>query len=237
LKIIITIATGLKCKIFYYLLAMKSICLLLVVFVSTFMSSTAQAANSYSKFLFQDTASPIVLPVHWLDFTAVQKEKSVFLKWSTLHEQGIMRFKIERSNKGNEFREIGTAIANGNSSTFLEYQFEDLQPIPGISYYRVTCEDENGFRTMSLIRKINYQGRLAHPLELRNIYVTGKTIHLTPVFFQHQQSWIYIYSQTGKLALKAMVNTHTSQVQASNLKEGIYFLSTGFETSPIILRD
>jgi hypothetical protein len=109
-------------------------------------------------------------------------------------------------------------MANGNSSKLQEYQFEDLQPQPGISYYRVNCEDENNFQTNSLIRKINYHGRPALPLELHNIYVTGKTIHLTPVFFQHQQSWIYIYSQTGKLALKAMVSAHTKQVQASNLR-------------------
>src|SRR6478609_3420317 len=110
---------------------MKVNCLLLIVLLNAIKSSPTQAACSNSNSLFKDTTSPMILPVHCLDFTAIQKEKSVFLKWSTLHEDGIKRFTIERSDDGNDFHEIGSTMANGNSSKLQEYQFEDLQPQPG----------------------------------------------------------------------------------------------------------
>ena len=161
---------------------MKALCPVLLFFACTLITR-ADAMDIANTAITKDTTGPILLPVRWLHFTAAQNEKSVILKWSTLHEQGIKRFTIERSTRGNDFRELGYMTANGNSSTYLEYQYEDLKPIPGNCYYRVTCEDENGFQTISLIRKINYnKGKPAVPFELRNVYVSGKTIHLTPVF-------------------------------------------------------
>jgi hypothetical protein len=186
----------------------------------------------------EDTSRPIILPAHWLDFTAAQEETSVLLKWSTLDEQGIKRFIIERSTAGNDFLEIGTAAAIGNSSKLQNYEFEDVEPITGNSYYRVSCEDENGFMTITLIRKVNFKNRKSTPpVELKNIYVTGKTIHLTPVFHSDDQSIVYLFTRAGRLALTSIVNKYTNTIETSALKGGIYFLSTGYTTSAVIIGD
>jgi hypothetical protein len=214
---------------------MKAIRPVLLVYLCV-LTNLASGMDKINRNTTEDTTGLIALPVRWLDFKVIQHENSVILKWSTLHEQGIKTFTIERSDMGNDFRRIGSVIATGNSSSYFEYQYEDLEPIPGHSYYRITCEDENGFRTISLIRKVHYNHiKRPAPLELRNIYVNGKTIHFSPVFNREHQSRLYIYTRAGRLALTAIVNNHTTQVQATSLKEGIYYLSTGYDAQSIIV--
>jgi hypothetical protein len=210
----------------------------LVLVIICIHANCAYGLDRSNMLITADTTRPIILPVHWLGFSAAREESSVLLKWSTLDEQGIKRFIIERSTVGNEFLEIGSVAANGNSSQLQQYKFEDLEPIPGISYYRVRCEDENGFMAMSLIRKVSIKKqRLTPPIELRNIYVTGKTIHLTPVFHSNDQSIVYLYTRAGRLALTSIVSKYTTRIEASALKGGIYFLSTGHTTNAVIIGD
>jgi hypothetical protein len=214
---------------------MKVIGLVMLVVTSTVFHSV-HGMDRLKRFSTTDTTAPVLLPVHWLNFYAIQKERSIILEWSTLHEQGIKQFIIERSIVGNDFVEVGRVAANGNSSTFMQYKYEDLQPVTGNSYYRVTCEDENGFNTISLIRKVNFKtGGSAAPLELRNIYVNRKTIHLTPIFHIGEKSTVYLFTRAGRLALTAAINSQTTKIEASALKGGIYFLSTGYTTSPVII--
>ena len=181
-----------------------------------------------------DTTGLTTLPVRWLEFSLIQNEHSVSLKWSTLHEQGIKIFRIERSDKGNDFRQIGSVVANGNSSKIQEYYFEDTEPLPGHSYYRISCEDENGFKTISIIRKVHYT-KSKHPIELRNVYVNRKAIHFSPVLNHRNQPRLFIYSRTGRLAFSTTVNSYTTQVDLSSLQAGIYYLSTGYQVWPVIL--
>jgi hypothetical protein len=212
--------------------AIRPVLLVCLCALTNFASAMGNLPTNSPK----DTTGLVTLPVRWLNFNITQHENSVLLKWSTLHEQGLKTFTIERSEKGNDFRAVGSVSASGNSSIYLEYQFEDLEPAPGHSFYRITCEDENGFRTVSLIRRVHYNIlRQTVPLELRNIYVNGKTIHFSPIFNRQQQSRLYIYTRAGRLALTAPVNNHTTQLHATSLKEGIYFLSTGYETRAIIV--
>ena len=214
---------------------MKAIRPVLVIFLCA-VTNLAFALDNGQMTITGDTAGLTTLPVRWLDFNVTQYENAVFLKWSTLHEQGIKTFTIERSERGNEFRPLGSVIANGNSSTYQEYSYQDHDPLPGRSFYRITCEDENGFRTISLIRKVQIKnGKRSAPLELRNVYVSGKTIHFSPVFYRQDQSRLYIYTRAGRLALTAIVNTHSTQLEVSGLKEGIYYLSTGYDTRSIVV--
>jgi hypothetical protein len=225
-----------KCNILKQnLSSMKAIRPVLVVFLFA-LTNLASAMQNIHRLTTEDTTGLITLPVRWLDFNVTQHENSVLLKWSTLHEQGIKSFAVERSDTGNDFKVLGSVIANGNSSTYQEYQFEDPQPLPGHSYYRITSEDENGFRTISLIRKVHYNNHAhSNPLELRNVFVSGKTIHFSPVINTQKQSRLYIYTHAGRLALTTIVNNHTTQVQASSLKGGIYFLSTGYQAKSIVV--
>lgn len=63
---------------------------------------------------------------------------------------------MERSTDAVNFVQIGSVKAAGNSSTKLMYNFEDIEPLSGISYYRLRCEDIDGSVTYSGIISLNY---------------------------------------------------------------------------------
>ncbi len=71
------------------------------------------------------------------------------LQWTSSSEFNVDKYVIERSENGNNYMDIGTIEAHGLSLEALTYQFEDLQPISGMAYYRVRLVRENGTNTTS----------------------------------------------------------------------------------------
>jgi len=91
----------------------------------------------------------IVLPIELVDLNADAEEKEVVVSWTTLSETGNDYFTVERSYDGREYIAIGTVRGAGNSSTSLNYSFEDKEVRPGSIYYRLKQTDWNGSTTTS----------------------------------------------------------------------------------------
>lgn len=93
----------------------------------------------------------IALPVTLSYFNGRMTEAGALMSWQTASETNNARFSIERSRDVISFEVIGnvTSLApQGNSGTSLTYSFTDIQPLPGINYYRLTQTDYNGTRTL-----------------------------------------------------------------------------------------
>lgn len=84
------------------------------------------------------------LPVGLMNFRIQNSAHASNLYWETASEQNSNYFTIERSQEGMTFESIGTVNAKGNSDQQQFYQFTDLQPLSGISYYRLKMVDLNG---------------------------------------------------------------------------------------------
>jgi hypothetical protein len=87
------------------------------------------------------------LPVSLLNFSAMQRESAVQVKWETASELNNKFFTLERSGDATGYQEIGTIgskALNGSSSNQLEYEYTDMNPIEGINYYRLKQTDING---------------------------------------------------------------------------------------------
>ncbi|WP_207420279.1 T9SS type A sorting domain-containing protein [Desertivirga brevis] len=69
---------------------------------------------------------------------------AVRLDWRVLTSSDSHSFLIERSRDLKEFEEVGRIFSNNRIGTF---SFEDLSPIDGISYYRLSEIDVNGVVT------------------------------------------------------------------------------------------
>ncbi|AEA45583.1 T9SS type A sorting domain-containing protein [Fluviicola taffensis] len=91
------------------------------------------------------------LPVQLINLRALSKETSVELFWETESEKNSNHFNIERSENGSEFETIEIIQAAGNSSKVLSYQFNDLMPLTGTSYYRLKMVDLDGSNRYSSI--------------------------------------------------------------------------------------
>lgn len=108
------------------------------------------------------------LPIELLVFSAVAKEKTIDLKWSTATEVNNDYFTIERSADGVEFTEIAIVDGSGNSSTTLHYATADDAPFNGINYYRLKQTDYDG--------KTSYSGIVSAAIQLAGI----QTIYPNP---------------------------------------------------------
>ena len=89
------------------------------------------------------------LPVDMMSFTAVKKNGTVVLDWSTASEKNNNKFVIERSTDGINWVSIGEVMAIGNTNSISNYTFTDVDPLDGTSYYHLHQIDINGSATVS----------------------------------------------------------------------------------------
>lgn len=84
------------------------------------------------------------LPVELIYFSVKQSSGSVSLEWSTASELNNDYFTIERSRDGVRFDVISTVQGNGTANSTNTYQYTDINPPLGLSYYRLSQTDYDG---------------------------------------------------------------------------------------------
>lgn len=113
---------------------------------------TQSGFTSFSPFTITSGAGPV--PLQLLSFAALNKTNSVLLQWKTENEINTASFAVERSENGIHFNSIGTKQSL-NTPGVHTYQLEDMQPLPGISYYRLKQTDIGGAFVYSYIVAVN----------------------------------------------------------------------------------
>jgi endonuclease/exonuclease/phosphatase family metal-dependent hydrolase len=93
-----------------------------------------------ARFTFANSA----MPVTWLKFWGLKKNKTIELNWETASEQQNYMFEVEKSSNAKSFERIGSLKGNGTSTQNNQYQFTDEQPFRDISYYRIKQIDFDG---------------------------------------------------------------------------------------------
>ena len=94
-----------------------------------------------------DVNSP--LPVKLVSFTAKLADGVSKLKWTTASEINSTHFEVERGIDGYNFTQIGKVKASGNTSTRVDYKFDDAKVGEiinngDIAYYRLKFVNMNG---------------------------------------------------------------------------------------------
>ncbi len=114
---------------------------------SGFITSSGSPSpfTSFSDFSFGNGPGGVnPLPISLVEFTAQVKDQKVLLKWITETEINNAYFTIERSQDLSQWQEIAHQIGAGNSNKVIHYQDLDLNPLSGISYYRLKQTDFDG---------------------------------------------------------------------------------------------
>lgn len=107
----------------------------------------ADRANVHQVILQGDPALRILvtegaLPVSLVSFDAKEAgSEKVNVTWVTASERNNSHFVVERSYNAKKFEEIGTVEGKGDSEVATSYQFTDVNPIAGTSYYRLKQVD------------------------------------------------------------------------------------------------
>ncbi|HYV55283.1 MAG TPA: hypothetical protein VE933_11925, partial [Chitinophagaceae bacterium] len=87
---------------------------------------------------------PSPLPVVLISFMVKKSRHTVLCDWETASELNSSYFIVERSPDGIDYSTAGSVKGAGNSTIHRSYHFEDVNPLPDGSYYRLKQVDVDG---------------------------------------------------------------------------------------------
>ncbi|MVM39338.1 T9SS type A sorting domain-containing protein [Spirosoma sp. HMF3257] len=90
------------------------------------------------------TVTSAPLPITLLSFTAQPEGDRVQLAWTTTSEYNADHFLVEHSRDLDEYTTVGEVAAKGTTDTRQYYGLTDLNPQPGVNYYRLKQIDRDG---------------------------------------------------------------------------------------------
>jgi hypothetical protein len=160
------------------------------------------------------------LPVNLLSFSATLNDKNVNLNWFTANEVNAASFDIQRSVNGKDFKSFATVEAKNGTAT-NNYSFVDVNPVAGVSYYRLKMNDKDGSFKYSAI-------------EIVKTKTIGVSVYPNPVrssiTVQHEVAAkgavIAVMDMSGKQASSVMVQVGAVQttINAAQLAPGSYMV-------------
>jgi hypothetical protein len=163
----------------------------------------------------------IVLPVKLNSFEVKMADKNVLLSWTTAQEFNSSHFIIERSADGSIWNSITTVKAAGNSNTPVAYTAYDINPLPGVNYYRIKQVDNNGNYEYSFIKWIIHNGRY-------QLVIAPNPAHdLIKITFSKKttgQVIIQLINIEGKLFYEGKTTIPSIKIDAARFPKGIYFI-------------
>jgi predicted phage tail protein len=116
--------------------------------------SRAQAGyTSFSPFTVT-SGTTVLIPLRFIEFTAVPNGKDVLLKWITEAEQNTSHFDVEFSTDGAGFTAIGK-VNSANTGGEHRYEFTHQSPPGNTLYYRIRQVDLDGRYQYSKVIRVN----------------------------------------------------------------------------------
>ena len=181
-------------------------------------SQAGSGGGSTDDGIIQNTGGP--LPVELLNFDAqLFNNDYVRLDWSTASEINSSHFNIERSADGIEWKTIGKVLSAGNSSNMIYYEYVDLNPLAGYSYYRLKQVDLDEKFKYSSIRHIDIDG-----VQDVDIY-PNPTNGIFNIVMNNPTSGYQIFNSIGQevsSSIEATQSQNLIQLDMSNMAAGIY---------------
>jgi len=166
------------------------------------------------------------LPVTWLYFTGVTKQKNNILSWATANEKNTREFKVERSFDGSSFSTVGTVAASGNATATHNYQFTDYnidKLKAGVMYYKLKQVDtDNHFKYSSVIRLTYQETGSRKSIVYPN--PTPGTVHITIGDRKLLGSQAILVDQNGRVLLSQKIVSETQAINLGNFPNGIYYI-------------
>ena len=168
-------------------------------------------------------------PIELIHFSAKAHNNAVEINWATATEENNDFFTIERSQDGHFWEAISLIPGAGNSNEIRSYETHDVNPLPGVSYYRLKQTDYNGQFTYSKVVSINNE--MAHFTDI-NIYPNPSTGRIFVEAGNVQLNEIEIYNSMGQNVSSqvqiARIGDAEFSIDLSALPAGYYIVSTPY---------
>lgn len=176
-------------------------------------------------FIQQDVA-----PTRFVQFSAVESNDKVQLKWTTENESSVDNYEVERSEDGQTFNTIAKVSKAGSSNGNNTYYYEDN--LSGVAssevFYRIKQYDhDRSFyytRVISVKRSINNAAIRLYPNPVQDV------LNMSLVNSGSSQVKVSIINSTGTLVRSEAAslsngNNYLTITGMDRLPSGIYYLS------------
>ncbi|RYE19242.1 MAG: hypothetical protein EOP51_20315 [Sphingobacteriales bacterium] len=171
-----------------------------------------------------------VLPLRWQSFTAQPAGNNVLLKWSTAMEQNTASFVVEHHSGNQQWKQIASLPAAGNSSQPTAYQFIHTAANNGDNYYRIQQLDKDAAFSYSNTVRLQMQKQASQLQLVNNLVDKG----LLQINVQSPQ-YISIYDMQGRQLQRHHVAAGLQSIDISKLAAGRYTLAGAAERIAFIV--
>lgn len=187
---------------------------------------TSGIQTPYGPYTLASTVGNVnPLPIELINFTANYNGKDVDLKWTTESEINNDYFSIERSADATQFTDISTQKGAGNSTEELHYYSQDLQPLQGVSYYRLKQTDYNGKFSYSNVVAVNIEN--LSTFNIISISKNNNELNIVLSGNDDQKIKLELYDMSGKKILSlttTLLQNRTITLPLNQISGGIYLL-------------
>ena len=186
---------------------------------------TSGVVTNFSPFtLASHTSTKDPLPIELLYFTASPVNNTTDLNWATATETNNKYFTLEKSKDGvnfDFFKEINSEALNGNSRTTLNYRTYDLNPYPGINYYRLKQTDYNGSYKYSNIAQVTFNKK-----SFVSVFPNPATNTIfVNVSADYDNASLKFMDALGREVLSQNINSsNVNAINTSTLMSGMYYV-------------
>jgi hypothetical protein len=193
---------------------------------ATFATDTWTIASYNGTFSPFTVSSSTALPITITNIHGELKGSTNTISWTTATESNNRKFIVERSTDGINFTAIGdvaTRAINGNSNTVLNYNFIDVNPTQGKTYYRLQMVDNNNAIKYSPIVTIRRGAGKLEIVDVRPNPTTG-TLYFN-VLGATSNLNVVVRDLSGKAVIKkGLLQNGNFSIDMSQLAGGMYML-------------
>lgn len=170
----------------------------------------------------------IILPVDFLQFSAVQRAYAIDLDWKIITSEQISHFEVERSEDGNHFKKIGVVNGGSAKNTAARFSYQDADPDvnSNIIYYRIKVVSINGVSKYSNILTVRISALNNQKLKI-SPNPASSSVNISFYSPLRGMMELQVLDMTGKTVLREQRIAESGQNsitlnQLNGLSEGIY---------------
>lgn len=190
----------------------------------------AMTVNTTNFSYWVASSQDVPLPVEFLSFNYIIKEKDVVLKWITTSEENNLGFEVQKNTyPENIWTKIGFVEGKGTTKSQTNYKFIDRKPDIGKYRYRLKQIDYNGnyqYFTLNSLVEIQLPDKFELEQNYPNPFNNYTIISLICPIDENVR--IKVYDITGREILTVIDSylkqgSYNFKLNTGNLTSGIYF--------------
>jgi hypothetical protein len=179
-------------------------------------------------YTFSFVSCNITLPTQLVEFKGQKKDKTVLLNWTTVAEENVSHYELQRSTDGTKFETIALVFSIGGQRN--EYNYTDRRPYFGMNHYRLRIVDKDGQFRYSPVVTARFDEQLPGDVVVTPNPVVSNTIRVRMTGLEKGTYHMELHNTAGQLLQSKTMKINQydqteTMMRPANSPSGVYWLS------------